>query len=63
MGLMRVGDANDNNLVNGADFNILKLAFGGTSDLRADFNNDGVVNITDFIPLKANFGQSGCEPL
>ena len=64
MGLMLAGDANDNNVVNSQDFNILKLQFGsGGSNLSADFNNDGVVNSADFILLRANFGLSGAPPL
>ena len=43
-GTQRAGDCNDNNLVNSQDFAILRAAFGGSSDLRADFNNDGVVS-------------------
>jgi hypothetical protein len=66
MGLMRAGDANNDNLVNVSDFNILKVTFGlGCDDPqydgRADFTGDCIVNVTDFAPLKANFGQSGTE--
>ena len=57
-GVQRAGDANNNNVVNSPDFNIVKSAFGG-NDPRADFNNDGVVNALDFNILKGNFGQSG----
>ena len=60
MGLMRTGDANNSNIVDASDFNILKSTFGRVDDLRADFNNDGVVSAPDFNLLKGNFGQAGC---
>ncbi len=64
MGLMRVGDANDDNVVNAGDFNILKGQFGQSgSNLAADFNNDGAVGAQDFNLLKGNFGQSGSPDL
>jgi hypothetical protein len=64
MGLMRTGDANDDNLVTVGDFNILKVAFGtgiGTPgfDPRADFTGDEVINVSDFNLVKNNFGTSG----
>lgn len=62
MGLQRAGDADGSNLVNGTDFVILKSAFGGSVDLRADFNNDGVVNGADFTLLRGNFGVAGAPP-
>jgi hypothetical protein len=63
MGTMKAGDANNDNLVNSSDYNILRRAFGTSSDLRADFNNDGVVNTVDFNLLKGNFGTGGASPL
>ncbi len=68
MGLMRVGDANDDNIISTTDFNILKGTFGkGLGDpgydARADFSNDDAVNIADVNLLKINFGQSGAPPL
>jgi hypothetical protein len=63
MGLMRGGDANNDNMVSASDFSILKRAFGSTTDLRADFNNDGTVTSQDFNILKGNFGQGGAPPL
>ena len=67
MGTLRAGDANNDNIVNSADFSILKSSFGtgiGGSDYdaRADFNGDNVVNSTDFTLLKNNFGQAGAPP-
>ncbi len=68
MGLMRVGDANSDNLVNASDFNIVKRTFGRSSgqqdyDDRADFNGDQLVNIIDFNLMKVNFGLAGAPPL
>ncbi|MBK8025522.1 MAG: PD40 domain-containing protein [Chloroflexi bacterium] len=66
-GSLAMGDANDDNTINIADFSILAAAFGTSTgqpgyDPRADFNADGYVNITDFSVLAANFGQSGAAP-
>jgi hypothetical protein len=68
MGFMRTADANNDNTVNVADFNILKATFGkGIGDPgydpRADFTGDQAVNIADFNLLKGNFGQSGAPPI
>jgi hypothetical protein len=63
MGVMRAGDANNDNVVNATDFAILKNAFGGSSDLRADFDNNGVVNSIDFNLLRVNFGTAGAGQL
>lgn len=68
MGLMRTGDATNDNAVNVADFNIVKVSFGkgigdpGYDD-RADFNGDQAVNVTDFNLLKVTFGQGGSPPI
>jgi len=64
IGLMEAGDANNTNVVNIADFNILKNTFALSSgqsgfDARADFNRDDAVNITDFNLLKGNFAAAG----
>jgi plastocyanin len=68
MGLIRTGDANNDNIVNLFDFNIVKVAFATSCpdpnyDNRADFTGDCLINIADFNPLKANFGQGGSPPL
>ena len=68
MGLMRAGDANNDNIVNVLDFNILKGTFGkGSSDPgyddRADFTGDLVVSVQDFNLIKANFGIDGAPAL
>lgn len=58
------GDANGDNVVGNADFNILRTAFGGSApnppyNLAADFNGDGVVGNADFNILRTYFGQNG----
>ena len=68
MGLMRAGDADNDNIVEIADFNILKATFGRSAgdpsyDGRADFDGSQTVDIADFSLLKANFGQVGAPPL
>jgi hypothetical protein len=68
LGLMRAGDADDNNIVNVSDFNIMKAAFGKANgdpgyDDRADFTGDQIVNIADFNLVKLNFGTGGAPPL
>jgi hypothetical protein len=64
MGMMRAGDANNDNWVSITDFNMLKVSFGSACggpsyDMRTDFSADCFVNVSDFNPLKRNFGQSG----
>ena len=67
MGLMKAGDANNDNRVTATDFNITKNTFGKSSgdpgyDDRADFTGDNIVNATDFNLLKLNFGLAGAQP-
>jgi hypothetical protein len=54
------GDANQDRLVNLADFNILAPNFGQSprSFSQGDFNYDGLVNLADFNLLASRFGQS-----
>jgi hypothetical protein len=68
MGLMRTGDANNDNLVGSSDFIILKATFGKSCgefgyDDRAEFTGDCVVSGPDFVLLKNNFGFGGAPPL
>ena len=68
MGLMRAGDASNDNIVNVVDFNIMKSTFGRSVgqpdyDDRADWTGDQVVNVQDFNWLKLNFGTSGAPPI
>src|SRR5207244_848081 len=58
------GDANGDNVVGTADFNLLRAAFGGASpnppyNVACDFNGDGVVGTADFNILRNSFGQAG----
>ena len=68
MGLLRVGDANNDNVVNVNDFTIMKSTFGKSVgqlgyDDRADFTGDQLVAVSDFTLLKGSFGLSGAPPL
>jgi hypothetical protein len=68
MGLLREGDANDENCITVADFNITKNTYGrapndGGYDARADYNGDDLVSITDFNLLKNNYGNCGEPPI
>jgi hypothetical protein len=68
MGLMRAGDANNDNIINIQDFNIVKTTFGKGNgdpgyDDRGDFTGDQIVNILDFNLQKQNFGTAGCNAL
>ena len=57
MGMMRAGDASNDNRVNAQDFAIVRNAFGSLPpdpnyDIRADFNGDQAINIADFNMVK-----------
>ena len=63
-GLLREGDANDDNVVNLLDFSTLASAFATTTsdagfEPQADFDVDGWVGLIDFSLLAANFGRMG----
>jgi hypothetical protein len=67
MGMLRVGDANDDNLVASQDFGILRLSFGlslgdPNYDARADFSGDSLVSAADFVLLASSFGTAGASP-
>ncbi len=67
MGFMRSGDANNDNVITGLDFNIVKGSFGRspgeqTYDDRADLDGDHVVSASDFNLMRNNFGQGGVPP-
>jgi hypothetical protein len=58
------GDANGDNVVGTADFNLLRAAFGGAApnppySEACDFNGDGIIGTADFNIMKASFGQAG----
>lgn len=66
-GELRVGDANDDNIVNGVDFSVLVTTFNvlagdASFDARADFNADDIVDGVDFSLLVTNFNVAGEEP-
>lgn len=68
MGVLREGDADNNNCVSVSDFNITKNTYGrspndGGYDARADYNGDNVVTISDFNMLKATYGVCGEPPI
>lgn len=68
MGLERAGDANNDNMVNPFDLNILKVTLGrGIGDpgydSRADFNANNMVTAADFNLLRLNIGLSGAPPV
>jgi hypothetical protein len=68
MGLMRGGDANNDNRVTLQDFSIVRASFGFAAgdpgyDDRADFSGDQIVNLFDFNLVKNNFGLSGAPSL
>ncbi len=68
MGLLRAGDANNDNCVSVQDVGILKNTFGKSQgdpgyDARADFNGDNAVTTVDFNLMKGNFGQCGASPI
>lgn len=58
-GMLKEGDANNDNCVSIIDFSILANGFFPRFDPRADFNHDGVVNIIDFSLFRGNFGLCG----
>jgi hypothetical protein len=57
-GTLREGDADNNNAINAADFQLLKSAFW-TADPRTDFNVSGLTDIRDFTLMRGNYGLSG----
>jgi hypothetical protein len=68
MGLMRVGDRNNDSISSVLDYNFLKGTFGKGSgdsgyDGQGDLNGDNTVTILDFNLQKNNFGQGGAPPL
>jgi hypothetical protein len=58
------GDANLDNAVNLADFNLLAANFGqsGRTWVQGDFTGDGMVNLLDFNRLAGQFGVSASGP-
>ena len=63
-GLLKSGDANDDNRVSLTDLSILSATFGKAAadagyDGRADFSGDARVSLTDLTLLSSSFGQQG----
>lgn len=63
-GMLRMGDANDNNSVTLVDFSLLATTYGKVQgnagyDASSDFNGDNAVNLVDFSLLASNYGQAG----
>ncbi|MBT3200362.1 MAG: PEP-CTERM sorting domain-containing protein [Phycisphaerales bacterium] len=58
------GDANGSQTVDEADLTILLAQFGSAYDLSltADFNDDGYVDMADFVILRANWGAGTPPP-
>ena len=56
------GDADGNGLVETADYDAWKSAFGSTSDLATDWNRDGVVNLQDYARWRENLGATLVPP-
>jgi hypothetical protein len=68
MGLMLVGDANDDNVVSSIDFSILRGTWNKVLgdpgfDPRADFTRDNVISALDFSLLRNNYNHAGAPPL
>ena len=64
LGLLREGDANNDNRVSGIDFSLLATAYGASTsspnwDSRVDFNDDERVSAADFSLLASNYGMQG----
>lgn len=64
LGLLREGDANDDDQITGADFSLLATAFGTEPDDllwdgRVDFNGDERITMADFSLLASNYSLQG----
>ena len=64
MGLQPAGDVDNSNLVDVADFTLLRNTFGlacghPSYDGRADYTGDCLIDIADFTLHRGNFGQAG----
>jgi len=68
MGLLRVGDATNDNCVTINDSNVVHSTYAKALgqpgyDARADFNGDDIVSIVDFNLMRNNFGTCGAMPI
>jgi hypothetical protein len=50
------GDTDNDRDVDTDDYNAFVAVFGDTGDRWTDFNSDGLVDLTDFVMLRENFG-------
>jgi hypothetical protein len=48
------GDYNSDGLVDAADYQVWRAAFGSASDLAADWNGDGIVDAADYVVWRNN---------
>jgi len=63
-GVLEEGDANNSNVINIFDASLLSAAYGTAEgapgyDLRADFNQNGTIDLVDAELLTINFGHEG----
>ena len=63
MGTLLEGNVDNNNIIDITDFSIMVLSFNKPStdpdyEVMADFNKDGIVNISDVSLLASNFGKN-----
>lgn len=63
---LMIGDLNDDNVVNSADYSIALKAFGTTAQSSGwneniDFNADGIINSFDMGMITKNMGQAGAS--
>jgi hypothetical protein len=67
VGMMRSGDANNDNVVDGFDYNVLRASYGKIPgqpgyDGRVDFTGDEVIDGFDYNILRTNYGAPAPEP-
>ena len=54
---MLAGDTDGDWDVDVDDLDVLLATFGGAADWRTDFNEDGRVDLADFVIMRANFEE------
>jgi hypothetical protein len=59
MGTLKGGDANNSNVIDILDFNLLRPAFGTSNNPFTDFDESGMTNSADFNIQRGNFGLLG----
>ena len=63
---LTTGDLNEDNVINSADYSIVKKVLGttigsGNWNESADFNQDGIINTFDLSLITKNMGQAGAS--